>query len=316
MIGRKGKVYMDIDTFGLAVVVSILISAVIIFIAAIPFIAIYFVKKKRYEATEYYAQTGLAFSECIHNKGAFGEYKIGECLEKIEGYKKLMFNLYIPAESGKTTELDVLMIHESGIYLFESKNYSGWIFGSEDRKEWVQSFQAGKKEYFFNPIMQNNIHMKWLQNFIEDRNLSFYSYIVFGNGCELKNVTTTTGNHAVVCLCQLYKSICSNAKFYKNCLTQEQVKGIYEKLLPCIKVDESKKEKHIEDIKEKYYFSAEDIENYNSRGEKCPFCGRKLVIRTATKGSYFGKHFIACSGYPKCRYTQNIIETNDSNAMH
>lgn len=311
---------MDVQTFGLTVAVSILISALIMLAAAIPFIAVYFIKKKRYEATEYYAQTGLPFSECMHNKGAFGEYKIGECLEKIEGCKKLMFNLYIPTESDKTTELDVLMIHESGIYLFESKNYSGWIFGSEDKKEWVQSFKAGrrstKKEYFFNPIMQNHMHMKWLQNFIKDNSLSFYSYIVFGNGCELKNVTTTTGNHAVVCLCQLYKSVCSNAKFYGNRLTQEQIEDIYEKLLPYTKADRSEKEKHIKDIKEKYYFSAEDIENYNNREEKCPFCGKKLVIRTVAKGSRSGKHFITCSGYPKCRYTQNIVETDDGNAMH
>ena len=167
----------------------------------------------------------------------------------------------------------------------------------------MQSFKAGrrstKREYFFNPIMQNHMHMKWLQNFIKDNSLTFYSYIVFGNGCELKNVTTTTGNHAVVCLCQLYKSVCSNAKFYGNRLTQEQIEDIYEKLLPYTKANRS-----------------EDIENYDNREEKCPFCGKKLVIRTVAKGSRSGKHFIACSGYPKCRYTQNIVETEDGNARH
>lgn len=76
---------MDMQTFGLAVAVSILISALIMLAAAIPFIAPYLIKKKRYEryeATEYYAQTGLPFNECMRNKGAFGEYKIGECPEK------------------------------------------------------------------------------------------------------------------------------------------------------------------------------------------------------------------------------------------
>lgn len=76
---------MDMQTFGLAVAVSILISALIMLAAAIPFIAAYLIKKKRYEryeATEYYAQTGLPFNECMRNKGAFGEYKIGECPEK------------------------------------------------------------------------------------------------------------------------------------------------------------------------------------------------------------------------------------------
>lgn len=78
---------MDMQTFGLAVAVSILISALIMLAAAIPFIAPYLIKKKRYEATEYYAQTGLPFNECMRNKGAFGEYKIGECPEKQKAVK-------------------------------------------------------------------------------------------------------------------------------------------------------------------------------------------------------------------------------------
>ncbi len=37
-------------------------------------------------------------------------------------------------------------------------------------------------------------------------------------------------------------------------------------------------------------------------GENCPECGKPLVRKTGKFGS-----FIACSGYPECRYTRNII---------
>lgn len=38
----------------------------------------------------------------------------------IPGYQKVLRNLYVPY-NGKTSERDVLMIHEKGIFVFESK---------------------------------------------------------------------------------------------------------------------------------------------------------------------------------------------------
>ena len=38
--------------------------------------------------------------------------------------------------------------------------------------------------------------------------------------------------------------------------------------------------------------------------EKCPKCGKQLVLRSGTYGE-----FVSCSGYPKCKYIkQNLIE--------
>jgi hypothetical protein len=58
-------------------------------------------------------------------------------------------------KDGSTTEIDLIMIDETGIYVFESKNYSGWIFGDEKRKNWVQTLENRQKNYFYNPIWQN-----------------------------------------------------------------------------------------------------------------------------------------------------------------
>lgn len=44
-------------------------------------------------------------------------------------------------------------------------------------------------------------------------------------------------------------------------------------------------------------------------GEKCPECGKDLVKRSGKFGE-----FIACSGYPKCRYSRNIEGATPSNA--
>ena len=85
-------------------------------------------KTKKYEQSDYYLQTKTPYRRVQSDKGLHGEFLTFKCLESLLGYKKFLFNLYIPKEGGGTTELDVILLHESGIYVFESKNYSGWIF--------------------------------------------------------------------------------------------------------------------------------------------------------------------------------------------
>jgi DNA topoisomerase-1 len=41
-------------------------------------------------------------------------------------------------------------------------------------------------------------------------------------------------------------------------------------------------------------------------GEKCPDCGRDLAIKHGRFGS-----FIACTGYPECKYTKPIVKKID-----
>ncbi len=68
------------------------------------------------------------------DSGSFGEYLIQYALFNISGYGKVLNNLYIPYK-GKASEIDVIMLHEKGIFVFESKNYSGWIYGSIDKQQ-------------------------------------------------------------------------------------------------------------------------------------------------------------------------------------
>lgn len=163
---------------------------------------VYIVKKTLYKKTEYYRQTQNPYLKLWFDKGLLGEFYIYKYLKPLSGYKRYLFNLYLPKEDGETTELDVVLLHESGIYVFESKNYSGWIFGTESQQYWTQTLPAGKgrsqKRQFFNPIFQNKGHLKWLQAFLSDQTLPLYSYIVFSDRCTLKNITLTTGKHFVV----------------------------------------------------------------------------------------------------------------------
>ena len=75
-----------------------------------------------------------------------------------------------------------------GIYVFESKNYSGWIFGSEDQQQWTMSLNAHTKERFYNPVKQNRAHVRALAAYLGLPESAFMSFIVFSERCELKKV--------------------------------------------------------------------------------------------------------------------------------
>ena len=64
------------------------------------------------------------------DKGQFGEYATDFALtnHNITGNFLVFQNIYIPYKN-VSCEIDILMFHEKGIFVFESKNYSGWIFG-------------------------------------------------------------------------------------------------------------------------------------------------------------------------------------------
>jgi hypothetical protein len=81
----------------------------------------------------------------IFDKGRNGEYQIYKRLRNHENKGgKFLFNCYLPKENGETTEIDVLLINKNGIFVFESKNYSGWIFGDEKSKNWTQTLPQGR----------------------------------------------------------------------------------------------------------------------------------------------------------------------------
>ena len=65
-------------------------------------------------------------------KGILGEKSVALFLSKLDPKKYRVFHdLYIPTAKGKTTQIDHLIISRYGIFVIETKNYKGWIYGSE-----------------------------------------------------------------------------------------------------------------------------------------------------------------------------------------
>lgn len=221
---------------------------------------------------------------------------------------RILKNIYIPKEDGTTTEVDLLFITKKGLFVLESKNYSGWIFGNEKDAYWTMSLPNGQKEKFYNPIKQNKGHIKWLKSIIGNE-IPCYSVIVFSERCELKKITVEDLDVKIIKRDDLFSVIKHKWNETGDCISEEDLVSLYERLSAYCNADKDTKKKHIEDINNTYKAPVEETKSESIEEEpvkNCPKCGSKLVLRTAKKGENAGNQFYGCSAFPKCRYIENL----------
>lgn len=279
----------------------------------------------------------LSRSFSVRVSGSIGEYHVRQSLLPLEGYKKFLSNCYLPKEDGTFTEVDLILLHESGIYVIESKNYSGWIFGKDYEQYWTQSFgrRKSQRSRFFNPIIQNAVHVKWLREYI-GKDFPIYSYIVFGDHCELKNITVTKPGYFVTNCRFLLAAIRQNASETACKIPNPVLDSLYQKLYPLTQVTKEQKIQHIQTVQAKKerppvrVVAAERVPTPvqvepmptpqkietpstpsptdSDSQRKCPRCGGTLVLRTVKSGERAGKKLWGCSNYPQCRFIENVEE--------
>lgn len=155
-------------------------------------------------------------------------------------------NVYVPTTKGETSEVDVVAVNSKGILVFESKNYSGWIFGTDTDKMWTQTFSKVNKKQFKNPIHQNMTHIRHLSKFLSLEESHFHSVIVFGSHCTLRKITVVYHPAIVVSVNDLSSELLSYYQKQADCFSPEEVTFYSEKLRSCTHVSDEVKEKHIQ----------------------------------------------------------------------
>ncbi|MDD3394162.1 MAG: NERD domain-containing protein [Anaerotignum sp.] len=276
---------------------------------------------RQYDKSIYKTIVNIPKSKVFFDKGYYGEFMTVKALEGISKKEKFLANVYLSkaAKSDQTTEIDVIYVNEFGVFVLESKNYSGWIFGNDKAKYWTQSLNKSVKNKFYNPVFQNAGHISALKATLGSRfDNTYKSLIVFSERCELKNVTVQTPDVYVIKRNNIRKAIQSLR--HAPVLTENDIAEIYNILSSHVKVDEEVKKKHIENIKseigrpeptsfevkkEVVKTEVKEVKEEEKRPEKevvkiCPKCGAPMVLRTAQKGANKGEKFWGCSNYPKC----------------
>lgn len=250
----------------------------------------------------------------VRNKSFEGSQEVGERgenilynhLKIISDKSYILSNLYIPKRNGSTSEIDVLYINREGIHVFESKNYSGWIFGNEKNRYWTKIlYNNFKKEKlsFYNPARQNKNHIKYLKDYLKTVDVSYFSYLVFSDNATFKDVKLESSIHTLCHYNEVNNLVLKNKAERNNKLSAERMANLYEKL-SCLKseaeIEIGKKKEHIKNIEA----LKKRLESEKKLGT-CPICGARLKKKVASRGKYKGSEFISCSNYPKCRYIKS-----------
>ena len=131
---------------------------------------------------------------CAERTGDEGRDEILYILRKpgyIDGYFKILRNVRVPCTPYQkglgAADVDVVMIHEKGVYVFQSKDMNGWVFGGEEDNLWMEKFNDRSLE-FPNPILENKGSIDLLSYVLGKGVSGFVSVIVFGNTTKMNSI--------------------------------------------------------------------------------------------------------------------------------
>ena len=196
----------------------------------------------------------------------------------------------LPVPDG-TTQVDFVIVSQFAVFVVEVKNMSGWIFGSEDNRQWTQSFRNGEKFRFQNPLRQNYRHTKAVESVLRKAKVptqAIRSVVVFVGDATLKTpvpANVTVGLEAI----RHIKS------FDKVILSENQVEAACNAIKNARLPDTAATHRaHVDGLRSR---------SDETAPRKCPKCGSPMVLRTARQGANAGGEFWGCRGFPKCKTT-------------
>ncbi len=217
-------------------------------------------------------------------RGWFGEKNISSRLHTLPDDYVLFNDVYINT-GNRSIQIDHIVVSIYGIFVIETKNYTGWIYGTDNSEYWTKNV-FGNKYQFHNPIKQNYSHVSALNNLLNIPKDKFIPIVVFLSGAKLKCDTQGT----VIYSSQLRRFIINHQM---PVFSQKEVTYITDILASANNLDKSRKNAHIHYVRQRI---AE--KNALIRSGVCPRCRGKLVERKGKYGRFFG-----CSNYPQCKFT-------------
>jgi hypothetical protein len=200
-----------------------------------------------------------------------------------------IFNNVFVRGNERLTQIDHIIVSKYGVFVVETKDRGGRIFGTKTDTQWTQVF-PNKKVRFQNPLRQNYLHKMSLAEFLGIEHNKIHSLIVFWGNCEFK---TPMPEDVVK---GIYKYISYIKSKKQILLSDDDVDRI------CGQLKTVKKNTPIlQGLRHAYSLK----KRYDSTSI-CPKCGGKLLVKTSAKSERVGDKFLGCEKFPRCRYTKEL----------
>ncbi|WP_017902109.1 nuclease-related domain-containing protein [Pseudomonas asplenii] len=229
-------------------------------------------------------------------KTSWAKGHIGELLVRLFAHWRLdkqtyrrLHNVTLGTLDG-TTQIDHVFISPYGIFVLETKNMRGWIFGDEKQPQWTQKIYRNSFR-FQNPLRQNYKHLKALEATLGVAPEHLHSVITFIGGSTFKTVMPANVTQGIGFI-RYIKS------FQEPVFSETEVDTLLQALQTVRRAASlATHREHVQHLKLRGDPNAE---------RQCPKCGSALLLRTVKAGANAGKQFWGCSTYPRCRITQEL----------
>ena len=220
-------------------------------------------------------------------KGWIGEQKTKLYLWLwLSNKRYVRYHDIVLASNNGTTQIDHLVISTFGVFIIETKNKKGWIFGSEKGAKWTQTIY-GKKYSFQNPLRQTYRQKKVLSALLEIDESKIQTVIYFVGDCKFK--TSMPANVLKYGISRYIK------EFSLPVFSNEEVDILLATVQAHLSSHQISRKEHIQSLNERH-----------TSNTICPKCGSDLAVRIVKKGSKSGTSFLGCSSFPKCRFSKGL----------
>jgi hypothetical protein len=219
-------------------------------------------------------------------KGKSGEIAVEILLSRLDKSKYKVINNIMLNTRNRTSQIDHVIVSNYGLFVIETKNYSGSIYGKEVDYDW----NLNGHTKINNPTKQNYGHVQVIKEALSEfKDINYIPIVVFTTNADLKVSTKTD----VVYTTKLISTI---NKYNNQTISNSVKEAIYKKLVSLNIDNEENRKAHVQAIRK-------NVSENNNKVSKdiCPKCGSQLVVRNGRYGKFKG-----CSGYPKCRFTAEV----------
>ena len=228
--------------------------------------------------------------------GEYGERRVSSYLEDLPCEDYRVYNDLLIRDGNYTTQVDHIIISRYGVFVLETKNIHGKVYGSGNSEYWKQYLpDRGYRRYGFtqehqlrNPVWQNAGHIKSLRRLVFGNDIPVYGIVVFPTETDLY----VNSEQPVLHMWDVVPFI---KQYRDEVLSTEQMSYYRRQLFEVISTSESDRKSHLENV----YRNQERRDAAVASG-RCPLCGGNLVLRNGKYGQFYG-----CSNYPKCTYKLN-----------
>lgn len=237
-------------------------------------------------------------------KGSFGEI-LTQQFSKIFTDALVLRDVLIECGDNSTTQIDLILIDSTGLYVVEIKNFSGGtVYGDGTKKTWYY-YKNGSRYDLYSPLMQNRNHIRHLKRFLSRFGdvPCFSILLLLCDDFKVSNINKPGITDTGICnsLLEMRALIGEIAQENPAIYFVEQKQEIFN-YISANQINGNGARRAHESRVRSYKKSMDDAIVHNL----CPYCKAPLILRNGKYGKFYG-----CSNYPYCKYTLKADDFND-----